>query len=131
VNDRISSRLFAAGGVAAFGLAGPAFAVIPHSTTEFAKIGEPDFYGFTMSGTDRHFGRYSAFGEIGASTGAGVVVLTASNGDQIAGVVNAAAEADDRTQGHFHLSWSDSVIIAEGPSPRGNASPSIARLDSW
>jgi hypothetical protein len=111
MNDRIPRRLFAASAAALVGLADQAFAGNPDSTAEFTKIGEPDLYGFTMSGSERHFGRFSAFGELDASDGAGVVVLTAANGDRIVGVLSAAAEEDDRTRGHFHFSWRDSATV--------------------
>ena len=111
MNEKISRRAFAASGIAFLGLAGRASANDSNSSAEFAKVGEPDFYEFTMSGTERHFGRYTAFGEMHVSTGAGAAVLTAANGDQIVGVVAAAAEEDDRSKGHFHFSWRDSVVV--------------------
>lgn len=115
MNDKIPRRLFAVSCGAFLGLAGRrAFADNPKTTAEFTKIGEPDLYAFTMSGTERHFGRFSSFGEIDVSEGAGVAVLTAANGDQIVGVVEAAAQEDDRTQGHFHFSWRDSVTLNDG-----------------
>jgi hypothetical protein len=99
----------AACGAALFSWGNRAFADKPRSTANFTKIGDPNFYSFTMSGTDRHFGRYSAFGEMDVPEGAGVVVLTAADGDQIVGVVGAFVEDDDRTRGHFQFSWRDSV----------------------
>jgi hypothetical protein len=114
MNDKVSRRTFAAGAAAFFGLASRAFADDPKTTAEFTKIGEPDLYGFTMSGTERHFGRFSAFGEMHVSNGAGVAVLTAANGDRIVGVVTGGAEEDERSNGHFHFSWRDSVAFSDG-----------------
>jgi len=113
--NKIPRRLFALSCGAILGLTSRrAFADNPKSTAEFSKIGEPDLYGFTMSGTDRHFGRYSAFGEMDVSEGLGVAVLTAADGDQIVGVVEAGAEEIERTHGHFHFSWRDSVTFDDG-----------------
>ena len=111
MSGRISRRAFAAGGAAFLGLTNQADASAANSSAEFSKVDEPDFYRFTMSGVERHFGRYSAFGDMRVSDGAGVVVLTAANGDQIVGVVEAAVEESDRTKGHFHFSWRDSVVV--------------------
>jgi len=109
--NKIPRRLFAASAAALFGIAGRTFADNPKSTAEFNKIGDPDLYEFTMSGMERHFGLYSAFGEMRVTVGEGVVVLTAANGDQIVGVVNAAAEEDDRSKLHVHFSWRDTVTV--------------------
>jgi len=113
MNDKIPRRLFAASCGVFLGLLGQrAFAGNPKSTTEFFETDDPDFFRFTMAGTERHFGSYSAFGEMDAPSGEGVVVLTAANGDQIVGVVKAEAAAP--TEGHFHLSWRDSVAFKNG-----------------
>ena len=82
-----------------------------NSSADF-QLNDPGPATFTMSGTERHFGRYSAFGEMNVRAGQGVIVLTAANGDQIVGVVDAAAESNER--GHFHLSWRDSVAFNDG-----------------
>ena len=106
-------RLFAIAGTVLCGVvANRALAASPKSTTEFFETDDPDFFRFTMSGTERHFGRYSAFGEMDVPAGEGVVLLTPSNGDQIVGVVEAEAAAP--TEGHFHLSWRDSVEFSDG-----------------
>ena len=65
-----------------------------------------------MNGTERHFGRFSAFGEMDVRAGQGVAVLTAANGDQIVGVVEASA-GDDKSKGRFHFSWRDSVTFED------------------
>jgi hypothetical protein len=84
----------------------------PHTQADF-ELNDPGVSTFTMSGTERHFGRFSAFGEMDVRAGQGVAVLTAANGDQIVGVVEAAA-VGDRTKGHFHFSWRDSVTFEDG-----------------
>jgi hypothetical protein len=110
--EKMSRRMFAAGAAAAFGLAGRrAVAGDPKSEIEFTKVGEPDLYAFTKSGTESRFGKYTAFGEMFVFSGQGVAVLTAANGDQIVGVVEAATEEDDRTKLHLHFSWRDSVVV--------------------
>lgn len=115
MNESIMSRrrLFTiAGTVVGAVVANRALADNPKSTTEFFETDDPDFFRFTMSGAERHFGRYSAFGEMDVPAGEGVVVLTAANGDQIVGVVSAEAAAP--TEGHFHFSWRDSVQFSDG-----------------
>ena len=115
VDSKISRRsLFAVGGVAVAGLATSRVAAEERekdSSTEFTKIADPDIYFYTMEGTAKHVGSYSAFGELKASTGLGTVVLTAANGDQIVGNVKAVADQDERTLGGFQLHWQDSVIV--------------------
>ena len=111
----ISRRsLFAIGGATVAGLfATRAKADKPGPNMDFTSTNDPDVYDFTSTGTDNHFGKYSAFGQLTMSTGEGVVVLTAADGSQIVGGVTAASERPDATQGHFHFSWRDSVTIGD------------------
>ena len=111
MNSKIPRRVFAVSCGAFLGFAARSLAAGPRTTVDVAQIGEPDLYSFTMSGTERHFGRFSAFGEVTAFDGKGVVVLTAADGAQIVGVLDAAAEQNDPTRGHFHFSWRDSVVV--------------------
>ncbi len=79
---------------------------------------------FTLAGTASHLGRFTAYGEVdfrpgdgkGPLEGQGVVVFTAANGDQLAGVVkwDAAAEEGDHRASGIHFSWRDSVQFTDG-----------------
>jgi len=115
VNEPTISRrkLFALGGVTVAGLfATQGKADKPGPDMSFTPTDDPDVYDFTSTGTDNHFGRYSAFGELTMSTGEGVVVLTAADGSQIVGVVAAASEKPDNPDlGHFHFSWRQTVTF--------------------
>jgi len=117
MKNSISRRsLFAVSGAAVAGALASKVSVKaggpnPNSFTEF-QLKDPGVSTFQMGGTERHFGKYTAFGEMVVRSGQGVIVLTAANGDQIVGVVDAAAAAE--TEGHFHLSWRDSVMFEDG-----------------
>lgn len=78
---------------------------------DFTKIWNPDLFFFTLEGKEKPFGKYTAFGELTASTGQGTVVLTDRRGDQIVGFVNATSEAGNRSVSHFQLHWADSVVV--------------------
>jgi len=114
-DSNISRRkLFAVGGVAVAGLATSRLAAEERekdASTEFTKIADPDIYFYTMEGTAKHVGNYTAFGELKASTGLGTVVLTAADGSQIVGDVKAVADQDERNLGGFRFHWQDSVVV--------------------
>jgi len=105
-------RIFALGGAAFAALfATKAKAENPHVTIDNVEAtDDPDVYTFTMTGEERFFGRFAAFGELHISTKEGAVALTAAGGSQIVGVVTVAVE-DGSPHGDFHLSWRDSVAI--------------------
>jgi hypothetical protein len=81
--------------------------------TDFYEVNDPGISKFRMWGTERHFGNFTAFGEMDLREGLGVAVLTAANGDQIVGVIDAFAP-NNGTSGHFHFSWRDAVTFEDG-----------------
>jgi hypothetical protein len=115
IDSKISRRnLFAVGATAITGLATSRLVAEERekdSTSEFTKIGDPDFYFYTLEGTAKHVGSYGAFGELKASTGLGTVVLTAADGSQIVGNAKLVVDVDERTIGGFQFHWQDFVIV--------------------
>ena len=104
----------------------PALAVSPVKLQNWVgsiDLSAPGPVPFTLAGTASHLGRFTARGEVeftpggedGSLVGEGVVVFTAANGDQLAGVVDwdVAAGGDFRTSS-IHFSWRDSVTFADG-----------------
>jgi hypothetical protein len=83
---------------------------------------------FVLSGTARHFGKFTCYGEFefqpgeaeGALDGVGVAVLEAANGDLIVGVVSCRVDANG--DGQIHFSWRDSVELSDG-TVVGNTGP--------
>lgn len=67
---------------------------------------------YVLTGRSADFGRYRCDGEMDVLAGTGVVVLTASDGAQIVGMVTAGADEDGA--GHFGFSWRDSVTFSNG-----------------
>jgi hypothetical protein len=108
--------MFAIGGVAIAGVLASNVSVKasgprPNSAAEF-QLNDPGVSKFTMAGTERPFGKYTAFGEMVVRSGQGVIVLTAENGDRIVGTVNAAAEGE--TRGVFTITFGGSVVFSDG-----------------
>jgi hypothetical protein len=76
---------------------------------------------FTLGGTEEHIGRYTSYGELdfvageeeGTSSGSGVVVLTAANGDLLVGAATSRLNIANG-QADFHFSWRDSVALRDG-----------------
>jgi hypothetical protein len=104
----------------------PALAVSPVKLQNWAgsiDLSAPGPVPFTLAGTASHLGRFTARGEVefapgdedGSLVGEGVVVFTAANGDQLAGVVTWDVDGggDVRTTG-MHFSWRDSVTFSDG-----------------
>ena len=104
----------------------PSFAVSPVKLQNWVgsvDLAAPGPVPFTLQGTASHLGKFTAHGEVefapgdeeGSLVGEGVVLFTAANGDQLAGVV----EWDVQPGGDFrtssvHFSWRDSVTFADG-----------------
>jgi hypothetical protein len=91
-------------------------------------VGEIDFSTevegqaiLTLQGTEERVGRYTSYSELdfvpgedeGTQEGAGVVVLTAANGDVLVGVATALLDSNTGLVG-FHFSWRDSVTLRDG-----------------
>ena len=118
MNDNKMSRrsMFALAGTAVAGALASRVSVKadgskPTSAADF-QLKDPGLSTFTMAGTERPFGRYSAFGEMNVRAGQGVIVLRAENGDQIVGTVAAAAEGDNR--GVFTITFGGSLCFSDG-----------------
>ena len=104
----------------------PALAVSPVKLQNWAgsiDLSVPGPVPFTLAGTASHLGKFTARGEVefapgdeeGSLAGEGVVVFTAANGDQLAGVVTWDVEAGDEFRtSSMHFSWRDSVTFADG-----------------
>ena len=75
---------------------------------------------FVLEGTASHLGRFTARGEIelvsgqqpDSFVGEGIVVITAANGDLLAGV--ATFDLGEGGLGHVHFSWRDAVQFSDG-----------------
>ena len=76
---------------------------------------------FVLEGVASHLGRFTAYGEArfkpgtvpGTMVGEGIVVFTASNGDQLVGDITFNVDGSIN-RGEIHAKWSDAVQFENG-----------------
>ena len=104
---------------------GPAYAA--KSAVKLTKLdgqidfSEPGPQPFVLEGIASHLGQFTAYGEAtfepgptpGTMLGSGIVVFTASNGDQLVGDITWTLDGSVN-RGDFHTKWSDSVQFDDG-----------------
>ena len=81
-------------------------------------------YPVTLEGVASHLGQFTAAGEVqltpgqqpGSFVGQGIIVITASNGDLLVGVISwqEGVSNGNARRSEMHFSWRDSVTFSNG-----------------